>query len=56
MDSFILQGTLFQLRNLNWRNISSDISGKFNAVIDFFELVLTAYVLAAATHYFGTAL
>ena len=47
-------GTLLQLRNLiNRRNISSDISGKFNAAIDFFELVLTAHVLAAAMHYFG---
>ena len=46
-------GTLFQLWNLNRRNISSDISGKFNAAINFFELVLTPYVLAAAMHYFG---
>ena len=46
-------GTLLQLRNLiNRRNISSDISGKFNAAIDFFELVVTGYVLAAAMHYF----
>ena len=49
-------GTLLQLRNLiNRRNISSDISGKFNAAIDFFELVVTAHVLAAAMHYFGTS-
>ena len=47
-------GTLLQLRNLvNQRNISGDISGKFNAAIDFFELVVTAHVLAAAMHYFG---
>ena len=46
-------GTLLQIRNLvNQRNISADISGKFNAAIDFFELVLTGYVLAAALHYF----
>ena len=46
-------GTLLQLRNLiNRRNISSDISGKFNAAIDFFELVVTGYILAAAMHYF----
>ena len=46
-------GTLLQLRNLiNRRNISSDISGKFNAAIDFFELIVTGYILAAAMHYF----
>ena len=47
-------GTLLQLRNLiNRRNISSDISGKFNAAIDFFVLVITAHALAAAMQYFG---
>lgn len=47
-------GTLLQLRNLiNRRNISADISGKFNAAIDFFELVVAGYVLAAAMNYFG---
>jgi hypothetical protein len=38
---------------VNRRDISGDISGKFNAAIDFFELVVTAHVLAAAMHYFG---
>ena len=47
-------GTLLQLRNLvNRQNISGDISGKFNAAIDFFELVVTGHVLAAAMHFFG---
>ena len=52
-------GTLLQLRNLINRHnisisisISSDISGKFNAAIDFFELIVTGYILAAAMHYF----
>lgn len=47
-------GTLFQLRNLiNQRNIKQDISGKFNEATDFFELVVTAYIVAAALHFFG---
>lgn len=47
-------GTLLQLRKLiNRRNISGDITGKFNAAIDFFQLVLTAYILSAAMHFFG---
>ena len=47
-------GTLLQLRNLiNRRNISGDISGNFNAAIDFFQLVLTAYIVSATMHFFG---
>ena len=47
-------GTLLQLRNLiNRRNISADISGKFNEALDFFELVVVAHILAAAMHFFG---
>ena len=43
-----------QLRNLiNRRNVKRDISGKFNEAIDFFELVVTGYVIAAALHFFG---
>lgn len=43
-----------QLRNLiNCRNISCDIKGKFNAAIDFFQLIVTAHILAAAMQYFG---
>ena len=47
-------GTLQQLRNLiNRRNISSNTDRKFNEVLDFFELVVTAHVLAAAMYFFG---
>ena len=47
-------GTLFQLRNLiNRTNIKQDISGRFNEAIDFFELVVTANIVAACLHYFG---
>lgn len=47
-------GTLLQLRSLlNRRNVKRDISGKFNEAIDFFELVVTAYIIAASLHYFG---
>ena len=47
-------GTLLQIRNLiNRRNISVNVSGKFNEVLDFFSLVLLAHVLAASMHFFG---
>lgn len=47
-------GTLLLLRNLaNRWNISCDISGIFNAAIDFLELGVTPQVIAAAMHYFG---
>ena len=47
-------GTLLQLRNLiNRRNVKRDISGKFNEAIDFFELVVTGYVISAALHFFS---
>ena len=46
-------GTLLQLRNLiNRRNISRDISGNFNAALDFLSLVTTSHILAAAMHFF----
>lgn len=42
------------MRNLlNRRNVKRDISGKFNEAIDFFELAVTGYIIAAAMHYFG---
>lgn len=48
------RGTLLQLRNLiNRRNVSADTSGKFNASVDFFELVLRCHIIAAAMYYFG---
>ena len=47
-------GTLLQLHNLiNRRNISRDISGNFNAALDFLSLVTTSHILAAAMHFFG---
>lgn len=48
-------GTLLQLRNLiKLRNIAANISGRFNAAIDFFELVCKCHIVAAAMHFFGT--
>ena len=47
-------GTLLQLRNLIKRcNIATDNSGRFNAAIDFFELVCNCHIVAAAMHFFG---
>ena len=43
-----------QLRNLiNRRNVASDTTGKFNATVDFFELVVECHITAAAMNYFG---
>lgn len=45
-------GTLLQLRNvINRRNIAANISGCFNAAIDFFELVCNCHIVAAAMHF-----
>ena len=47
-------GTLLQLRNLiDRRNISRNISGKFNAGLDFLLLIATCHIIAAALHFFG---
>lgn len=47
-------GTLYQLRNLiNWRNVVSDPSNDVNSCEDFFLLVLTAHILAAAMEILG---
>lgn len=47
-------GTLIQLRNLlNGRNVASDVSGRFNATVDFLEFVTNCHVLAVAMNYFG---
>ena len=47
-------GTLLQLRSLvNRRNVSGDTSGKFNATIDFFQLVVECHILVAAMHFFA---
>ena len=43
-----------QLRNLlNRRNVAKDITGRFNATIDFFELIVHCHIIAAALHFFG---
>ena len=48
------RGTLVQLRNLiNRRNVANDVSGRFNASIDFFELVTKCHIVAAAMDFFG---
>ncbi|SMN01873.1 hypothetical protein SPONL_183 [uncultured Candidatus Thioglobus sp.] len=47
-------GTLLQLRNLiNRRNVSADTSNKFNASIDYFELVTKCHIISVTMHYFG---
>lgn len=47
-------GCLLQLCNLlNWRNVAKDVTGCFNATIDFFELIVHCHILAAALHVFG---
>ena len=48
--------TMMQLRNLiNRRNIGHDVSGRFNASVDFFELVTRCHILVAALSFFGMA-
>lgn len=47
-------GTLLQLCNLiNRRNVSADISGKFNEAVDFFQLVVECHIMVAAMHFFS---
>jgi len=47
-------GTLFQLRNLIFRrNILKDVTKHMNVVEDFFETVVTCYIVAAAMHFFA---
>lgn len=46
--------TLLHLRNLiNWRNVSKDVSGHFNAALDLFQLVMDCHIITATLHYFG---
>ena len=41
-------GTLLQLRNLiNRRNVAANLHGRFNATIDFMELVVNSHIIAA---------
>ena len=47
-------GTLLQLRNMvNRRNIAANMSGRFNAAIDFLQLVTNCHIVAATMHHFG---
>ena len=47
-------GTLMQLRNeIDRRNIGKDISKRFNASIDFFELATDCYITSAAMKFYG---
>ena len=47
-------GTIFQLRNLIFRrNIHKDVTKHMNAVEDFFETIVTCYIVAAAMHFWG---
>ena len=48
------RGTLLHLRNLiNRRNIAKNISGRFNATVDFIETVTDCHIVAAAMNHFG---
>ena len=43
-----------QLRNqLNRRNVATNPDGRFNASIDFLELVIESHAIAAGMHFFG---
>jgi hypothetical protein len=47
-------GTLLQLRNLvNRRSVAKDVSGRFNACVDFIETVVKCHIVAAALHHFN---
>ena len=47
-------GSLLQLRNLlNRRNVAKEVKGRFNATIDFFELIVHCHIIAAAMNFFG---
>ena len=47
-------GTMMQLRNLvNRRNVSKDVTGRFNAALDFYQLVTECHILAASVAFFG---
>ena len=48
------RGTLLQLRNLiNRRNVAKDVTGRFNATVDFLETVVDCHIVAAAMNFFG---
>lgn len=47
------RGTMMQLRNLvNRRNVHMNITGHFNAAVDFFQLVTECHILAASLAFF----
>jgi L1 cell adhesion molecule like protein len=48
------KGTLYQLRNaVDRRDISTRASGKYNCCDDFFNLVVSCHVIAAAMQFFS---
>ena len=43
-----------QLRNLiNRRNVGKDVTGRFNAAIDYMQSVIDCHIVAAGMEYFG---
>ena len=47
-------GTLMQIRNLiNRRSVARDVSGRFNACLDFMETTIRCHILAAAMNHFN---
>ena len=47
-------GTLMQLRNLiNHQKVSKDVTGCFNATVDYMQSVIDCHIVAAAMNYFG---
>lgn len=47
------RGTLIQLRNvIGRRNVGKDVTKRFNASIDFFQLVTECYVVSAAIQFY----
>ena len=54
MDSAREHSTLYQLRNLiNRKNVINKPKSNFNACDDFFEVIITAHILAAAIEVLG---
>ena len=48
------RGTLYQLRNLiNRRNVKKEVKSDVNAIEDFFEVVVTGYIICAVMSYLG---
>ena len=50
------RGTLMQLRNLiNRQNVSKDVTGRFNATVDYMQSVIDCHIVTAAMNYFGSS-